>query len=201
MRLLHRCGSGRGALFFCLALWCACCALSPAWAGEPAAAIDELVVTNSRRELLLYFQVRDAFTPQMAEAVQSGLPLVFSFTVRLERVRPRWPDEEIAALAFDHVLTYDALKEEYTVLCEEEGGDDEGRRRVFRRFDEAKEWMGRVSGLSVTSLDRLTEGQDYVVAVQARLGERTLPFGLHYLLPFFSQWDFETPWRTVRFRY
>ncbi len=191
----------RGVLVLWLALWCACGASSPARAAGQAAAIDELVVANSRRELLLYFQVRDAFTPQMVEAVQSGLPLVFSFTVRLERVRPRWPDEEVAELAFDHVLTYDALKEEYTVLREEEGDGGKGRRRVFRRLDAAREWMGRVSGLAVTPLDRLAGGQDYLVSVQARLGERTLPFGLHYLLPFFSQWDFETPWRTVRFRY
>jgi len=172
-------------------------------AGRPAAAdrqavIDELVVANSARELLVYFRVAGAFGDRMQEAVQSGLPLVFSFVVRLERVRPRWPDEEIVERAFDHVLTYDALKDEYTVVCEEEG---KGRRRTFRRLDEAAGRMARVSGLALVGLDRLSDGEDYLVAVRARLGERSLPFRLHYLLPFFSQWDFETPWRRIRFRY
>jgi len=168
----------------------------PAVGADPA-VIDELVVTNSSRDLLLYCRVADAFTPAMEEAVKSGLPVVFTFTVRLERVRRHWPDEKLADLSFDHVLTFDALKEEYTVTLGEAGN----RRRTTRRFDEARGWMARVTGLVVLPLDRLEEGEDYVVAVRARLGEKSLPFHLQYLLPFFSQWDFETDWRTVRFRY
>ncbi len=161
------------------------------------AEINDLVVSNSSRELLLYCRVDNAFSAEMEEAVANGIPVTFTFFVELARIRHNWPDDEVVSLSFDHILSWDALKEEYTVVLGEHGG----RRLTTKSLLEARRLMGQVTEVAVVPLERLREEGDYLLRVKARLNKKTLPFNIHYLIPFFSLWDFHTDWRSVVFRY
>lgn len=181
-------------IFGCLFLVIAGSA-SPATAGD--AVIDELIVTNSSKDVLLYFTVKNAFVPDMEKGVQNGIPATFTFFVELYRNRQGWMDQEVVSLSFTHTLTYDNLKDEYRV----EFSEKNGRSVTTRSLPEAKKLMTEVNGFAVAPLDQLIPDKDYTLRVKARLEEKTLPLHVHYLIPFWSLWDFETDWHAVQFRY
>ena len=160
------------------------------------ATIEELIVTNSSTDLLLFLTVNNAFTKQMEEGIRNGIPVTFTFYVRLERKR-RWMNQELVSQKVDHTLSYDTLKEEYSIVRSELPG------QIFRTksLAEAKKNMVQLNGLTVLPLKRLQPEAGYLLMVKARLAEKTLPLYLHYVIPFWSLWDFETEWYTVEFRY
>ena len=169
--------------------------------GQPAlaqnATIDELIVTNSSTDLLLFLTVNNAFTKQMEEGIRNGIPVTFNFYVKLERKRSTWMNQELVSLRFDHALSYDTLKEEYSVVRSELAG------QTFRTKSlvEAKKAMAQLNGPQISPLKALLPEAGYLLRVKAKLAEKTLPLYAHYVIPFWSLWDFETEWYTVEFRY
>jgi len=161
------------------------------------ATIDELIVTNSSTDLLLFLTVNNAFTKQMEEGIKNGIPVTFSFYVKLERKRNTWLNQELISLKFDHTLSYDTLKEEYSIVRTELAG------QTFRTksLAEAKKNMAQLNGLTIVPLKSLMPEAGYLLKVKARLAEKTLPLYFHHVIPFLSLWDFETAWYTVEFRY
>lgn len=178
----------------CLAL--ACLLPATAEAGRKA-TIDEVIVTNSSREVLLYLTVRNAFTPEMEKGVQSGIPVTFTFYVELQRHRSGWLDQKVISRSFDHTLTYDTLKDEYRVVY----GEHNGKTVIVKTLGRARELMAQVNGFVLSPLSALVADAGYTLKVKAHLAEKTLPLYFHYVIPFWSLWDFETDWYTVEFRY
>ena len=160
------------------------------------ATIEELIVTNSSTDLLLFLTVNDAFTKQMEEGIKNGIPVTFNFYVKLERKRT-WLNQGLVSLQFDHTLNYDTLKEEYSIVRSELAG------QTFRTksLAEAKKAMAQLNGPPIAPLKALLPEAGYLLKVKAKLAEKTLPLYFHYVIPFWSLWDFETAWYTVEFRY
>jgi hypothetical protein len=196
MRTLFHRRQFRWLSFFLLAL-----ALS--WSGgQPAlaqqnATIEELIVTNSSTDLLLFLTVNNAFTKQMEEGIKNGIPVTFNFYVKLERKRSTWMNQELVSLRFDHTLSYDTLKEEYSIVRSELAGQT----LRTKSLAEAKKAMAQLNGPPVSPLKALLPEAGYLLKVKAKLAEKTLPLYVHYVIPFWSVWDFETEWYTVEFRY
>lgn len=161
------------------------------------AGFEEVIVTNSSSDVLLYLKVINAFTPEMEDGIKNGIPVTFTFFIELYRNRTAWIDEEIVSISFDHTLTYDNLKEEYRVELIEK----KGKIIITKSFDEAKALMTQVNGFTVTGLDALFPDEEYILKAKARLAEKTLPLYFHYVIPFWKLWDFETDWYDVEFRY
>nr|MBF0221708.1 DUF4390 domain-containing protein [Desulfobulbaceae bacterium] len=159
--------------------------------------IKDIVVTNSSTDLLLYLKVEDAFSKDIIEGVQNGLPAVFSFEVQLTMIRSGWPDKEIYSDSIEHTMAYDNLKKNYTVTLEER----DGRQTVTNNLENAMFLMEELNGLTVVKLDRLVPDREYVLEVRAVLAKNTLPFNIHYLIPFGDFWDFSTEWYKIRFKY
>lgn len=159
--------------------------------------IDEVVVTNSSREVLLYFHLRDFLTPEMEKGVKSGLPLTLTFWVELHRQRPGWRDQKLADLEFRHILNYDSLKDEYRLVREEAA-----RREVTSSsLAGARQQLGRINGLAILPLTELTPDHTYTLRIKARLAEQNRPPLWNRLLPFRRLWSFETDWHSVEFHY
>lgn len=166
-----------------------------AHAQEPA--VDDVVVANSATHLLLYCAVNNGFTAEMEKGLHNGIPITFTFFVRLEQLRSMLPGRGVASFSFDQTLLYDNLKEEYRVTV----GVGSGKTVTAKTLKEAKRLMAEVNGMKVVPLARLVPDAEYVLSVKARLDKKTLPLNFHYLVPFWHLWDFETQWNTVRFRY
>ncbi|OPX40974.1 MAG: DUF4390 domain-containing protein [Deltaproteobacteria bacterium] len=161
------------------------------------ARLEDIVVTNTRDDVLLYFSVRNCFTPQMIKAIQNGIPTTFNFFVQLYEEKDYAPDRKLADLRVSHTIRYDSLKKTYVVTLDEK----KGKEISVKDFEKAKELMAEIVGLEVTKLSRLQKENRYRVRMMAQLDRIELPFHLHYVLFFLSLWNFETDWYTVEFGY
>jgi len=187
--------SRSGFLCFLLALLLAVATPSSSFAQD--ATIEELVVTNSSTNVLLFLNVKNAFTREMEEGIKNGIPVSFIFYAELYRQRTAWMNESIISLEYEHTLSYDTLKEEYTVTRSEHGAQPIKTKSLI----EAKRAMSQLNGAGVMPLAALRPEEEYLIRVKAKLAEKTLPLYFHYVIPFWSLWDFETDWYSVEFRY
>ena len=161
------------------------------------AKLANIIVTNTRDNLLVYMNVEGAFTEEVKQAVLSGVPVSFSFFVELDRNQDFWPDEAIVSEKITHTVKYNNLKKEFLIERSWETGDPV----VTKSFEHTKKLMTEVDSWKVVQLDRLEKGSRYQLRAKAELSKRTLPFYLHYVLFFVSMWDFETDWYTIDFIY
>lgn len=168
---------------------------SVVWARQ--AALTNIIVTNTRDDLLLYLTIEEAFREQIQEAIYSGVPVSFSLFVTLHEVRPLWFNRQIADLHVTHAIKYNNLKDEFTI----ERSWEDNQPRIASSFEEAQRLMSDVDSLKVISLQELKKNGHYRLAVKAQLSRVTLPLYLHYILFFVSLWDFETDWYSIDFIY
>ncbi|MBC2711997.1 MAG: DUF4390 domain-containing protein [Desulfosarcina sp.] len=161
------------------------------------AKLTNIIVTNTRDDLLVYLSVDGAFTKKMEDAVKSGVPASFSFFVNLYRTRGMWFDKKMADLINTHTIKYNSLRKEYAVSR----SWDSNSPVVVQSFDAAKKLMTEIDSLKVIPLGLLEKGKQYQIQAKAKLSRVTLPYYLHYVLFFLSLWDFETDWYTIDFIY
>ena len=165
------------------------------WAQD--ARLANIIVTNTRDDLLIYLTVEGAFREEMVEAIKSGVPTTFSFFVNLYRKRTLWLDKEIAEVRVTNTVKYNNLKKEFVIKRSWEGD----KPITVQSFDEAQKLMSEVDSLKIVPLKALQRGKQYQIQAKAELSKVTLPFYLHYILFFISMWDFETDWYTIDFVY
>ena len=161
------------------------------------ATLSDIIVTNTREDLLVFFKIEGCFTREMDEAILNGIPTTFTIFVQLSRARLFWTDESLSAREIEHSIKHDSLKNEFQVRRTEDGS----KALVFKDFAAAKKAMAEVRGLKVAPLQRLVKGNKYQLRVKAELQKVRLPLNLHYVLFFLSLWDFDTDWYTVDFTY
>jgi len=161
------------------------------------ASLSNIIVTNTRDDLLVYLKVEGAFREKMKQAIMSGVPATFSFLITLHKVQTVWLDKKTADLKLSHTVKYNNLKKEFIVKRSWENG----KPLVTQSFEEAQKWMAEIDGLKVVSLSKLQKGQRYQLGAKAELNNTTLPFYLHHVLFFVSLWDFETDWHSIDFIY
>lgn len=161
------------------------------------AAIEELTVTTSKTHLIMFGSLTNSFTSEMIEILNSGIPLHFSFFVELHKIEKDWPEEQIASLNFQHIMTYDTLKEMYRVTTEEDNNKEQSYKSLF----EAQKGINTINGAKVVELKELIPGNRYKLSVKAELFKKTLPLSLHSIFPFLSWWDLETDYHSIEFKY
>ena len=170
---------------------------APAWGSDnKEPTIENIIITTSSTDLLLFATVKNCFTEEMLEGVRNGIPLTFRFNIQLDKIRNKWFDVTLVEETINHTLSYDAIKESYQVAFSEKN-----KPQVTRSQDKAKQLMAELSGLKVIAHKELIPDAPYALQIKTTLVENTLPLGMHYVLPFTSLWNFETDWRTIEFRY
>lgn len=160
-------------------------------------AFRELIATTSDTHLILFGVVNNGYTEEMISGLQSGIPIQFSFYVELYQKLSREEGELVAHQEFRHRMSYDTLKDSYTI----ELGEANSKRLSTANLEEAKRLMSEINGLQVVHLDKLIPDKQYHLRIRAELFEKTLPMGLHRVLPFLSWWNLETKWQTIEFNY
>jgi hypothetical protein len=161
------------------------------------AALTNIIVTNTRDDLLVYLNVEGAFTEKMKKAISSGVSTTFSYYISFYRVRSLWFDKNIEEFIVTNTIKYNNLKEEYIV----ERSWEKSESQVTKSFDEAQKLMSEIDSLKIVPLKQLEKGEHYQLRAKAELSRVTLPFNLHYVLFFVSLLDFETDWYTIDFIY
>lgn len=166
-------------------------------AAEKKATINEMTATTSETHLIVFGTLENSFTSEMIELLHSGIPLRFSFYVELYKTTENWREELIIAKNFQHIMTFDTLKENYKVTLEE----DNHKVLSFRSLVEAQREMNEINGVKVVELKQLLPDNRYKLKMKAELYRKTLPLSLHNILPFLSWWDIQTDWHTLTFTF
>ncbi len=174
------------------------CLLLPVTAfSEDNALIENIKLANTRDDLLTYFDVKNAFTPKINEAVLNGITTTFSFHVVLYKTQGSFFDKTISDIQFKSTLKYNSLKKNFSVLRSWKDKDAV----VVQSFEEAQTLMTEIDNLKIIPLNQLVKGDKYQLRIKAELDKVTLPLSLHYVFFFVSFWDFETNWYLINFTY
>jgi len=157
----------------------------------------DIIVTTSDTHLLFFGELENSLTSEMIEGLYSGIPVQFSFFVELEKIESNWFDDQLAKIEFSHSLSYDTLKQLYTVTTQEISK----KVHTVETLEEAKTLLNEINGLKIVRLEELEPDQTYRLRVKADLYKKTLPLSLHSVIPFISWWDLNTDWHTIEFMY
>lgn len=163
-------------------------------AREPV--INDIVVTNSSSDLLLFLRVVDVFSPEIVEGISNGLTATFNFDIRLILVRSGLPDKEVERVELARTMRFNSLKKEYQINLTEGSAQ-----LTTTSLAKAETLMTELNGIKVVPLKTLQPDRQYIVKVRATLVRKNLPFFVNYLIPFSNFWDVDTGWHSVRFRY
>lgn len=166
-------------------------------AAEEDALIENIKLANTRDDLLVYFDVKNAFTDKITQAVMGGVPTTFSFYVLLHDTDSSFFDKKIADIEIKSTIKYNPLKKEFSVSRPWKSE----KPVITHSFEEAIALMTEITNLTIIKIDQLTKGHKYQLRIKAELDKVTLPLSLHYVLFFVSFWDFETNWYLINFTY
>jgi len=161
------------------------------------ARVTELSVTNSQDDLLVYLNVKEAFTEKIQKVIISGVPTTFSFFITLEQVRTIWINKTISEVTLTHTIKYNNLKKVFTIW---RSWKDE-KPITVKSLEEARKIMTEIDAFKIIPISQLEKGNSYKVSTKAKLSKMALPFYFHYILIMASKWEFETDWHTIDFEY
>ena len=154
------------------------------------AELTNIVVKNSRDNLLINLTIKGVFTDEMKVALLKGIPVSFSFLVFLYEANPFWFDKKIAKVKTIHKIKYDTLKNEYSI---KRSWDKTGPLAI-KNFEKARILISEIENLKIASFTSLEKGKHYQLRVKSELIDKKFPFSRF-------PWEFETDWYTINFIY
>ena len=192
IRFLHPARTKQLMLIF-IFLVSICCQIA---AADDKPFVQNINITSADDSLVLSAEVQNCFTEEMLEGVHNAIPVTFRFYIDLRQMHSYWFDGRILKLVVNHTLSYDPIKQEYQVAFSEKK-----QPKTTRSLDKAKKMMAELHSIPLVKLRQLASANIYVLYVKATLVENTLPLSIHSIIPFFSLWNFETDWQSVKFHY
>ena len=146
--------------------------------GQSAAALRVVPLVRGD-QVLVTFELRDGFTPEVRAAIHSGLKTTFTYTVDLRLDVPGWVDRTIATAVVLNSVEYDNLTRQHTM-----------ERRIDGRVEEAlvdadeatvRQWLTNLKQLRLFPTSMLERNREYYVRVSATArpshGSLLWPFG------------------------
>jgi Domain of unknown function (DUF4390) len=155
-------------------------------AGPPVPGISEISGTIHGGEARVLFTLRNAFTPEMVEALKSGIEITFKTNVEVERVYRRWFNRSMGRVQYTRSVRYDALSRVYRL--QRDDGDE-----LLADILAALDRMTRFE-VVVPVTGSVEKGKPYRARVRARLDKVGLSEPLRSIFFFSSLWDVETDW-------
>jgi Domain of unknown function (DUF4390) len=97
---------------------------------------------------------------EILEAIATGIPITVTYDMRLYRKRGLWFDEEVLSKTIKHIVTYDALKKQYSVS---EINGLFSSIRVTKHEPTMVRWMSAIEGQPLIPFHLLQPGEEYYV--------------------------------------
>jgi hypothetical protein len=157
-----------------------------ALAESPSPKIDHVGGTIDGKEARVQFRLQHAFSPEMVEALKSGIEISFRIRVEVERVHRNWFDVTVGEARLTQSIRYDVLSRVYRL--HHQGGDE-----ILPDIQQAIARMTRFE-VTVPVTGEVVRGKPYRAGVRARLDRAGLSEPLRSIVFFSSMWDVETGW-------
>jgi hypothetical protein len=115
--------------------------------------------------VLVSFELTDGYTPEVKDAVHSGLKTTFTYTVELRQDVPAWVDRTIATSVITNSVQYDNLTRRATLTRTLDGHVDS----VDTTEEEStiKQWMTTFQKMPLFKTAELEQNREYYVRVRA----------------------------------
>ncbi len=161
-----------------------------ALAAAPNPAIENLTATVANAKVSVRFSLVGAFADgEMVEALQSGVPTSFTYSVEIFRDRPNWFDDGIDRARIEVICTFNSVTREY--LLNYRRDDRLVRSETYPDLAALERGMTRVEE---TDLFDVAGRKSYKLKVRAKAD--LMRGWVLYVIP----WEFSTRWRETRVR-
>ncbi len=117
-------------------------------------------------QVLVSFELIDAYTEDVRAAVSSGLRTTFTYNVDLRMDVPFWADRTVATALVSITDEYDSLTGRHSLARRLDGRVIEAV--VTQDEDVVREWFTTLERLPLCDTSRLQPNRDYYVRVSAR---------------------------------
>jgi len=148
-----------------LGVWCV---VAVAVLGTVASAAETLKIVPlvSEGEVLVSFELADAYTQEVRDAIASGLRTTFTYDLELRMPVAGWVDRTIATSVITTSSQYDNLTRRHTLSRAIDGRVLE----VVLTENEAtvREWLTTLKRIPIYQTSRLDASHDYFVRIRAR---------------------------------
>ena len=144
-------------------------------------------------QILVSFEMADAFTDEIRATIQSGLMTTFTYDIGLRRATTLWVDRTIVATRIAASVRYDNLTRRYQVSRTQDGRVE--ATRVVEDETIVQRWMTEFERLPLFSTTPLEPNAEYYVRVRAQ----TRPRNNWFLLPW--DWDREAASAIAKFTF
>jgi hypothetical protein len=161
---------------------------APLTAAPPNPKIVNLSATASGGRVSVRFTLEGAFrNGEMVEALRSGLPTSFTYSIEIFRDRPNWFDDGIAAARVEVICTYNSLTREYLLNYRRD-------KHLVRSetFTDLAELERRMTTVDEAALFDIGSRKPYKLKVRAKAD--LMRGWLMYVIP----WEVSTKWREAR---
>jgi uncharacterized protein DUF4390 len=157
-----------------------------ALAAEPS--IENLTAAAANGKVSVHLTLVNGFDrPETVQALQSGIPTAFTYTVEIYRDRPNWFDEGIGRSHIEIIATFNSVTREYLLNYRRD-------RRLVRSetFTDLPTLEKRMTTIDEPDLFDIGSRRPYKLRVRAKAD-----FMRDYLLYFIPR-DMSTRWRSAR---
>lgn len=152
----------------------------------PRPQIADVSGTIQGGEARVRFTLENAFTPEMVEALKSGIEISFRITAEVERVHRAWFDRTVGEVRQTISVRYDVLSKVYRFHRRD--GDE-----LLPDIHAARDRMTRFE-IAVPVAGVVDRGKPYRAHVRVRLDKAGVSDSLRSIVFFSSLWDVETDW-------
>jgi hypothetical protein len=117
-------------------------------------------------EVLVSFELADAYTSDVREAISSGLRTTFTYYVDLRMLAPFWVDRSVVTVVVSTTDQYDNLTRRHILTRTVDGHVEDTL--VTEDESVVGKWLTTFSRLPVCRTSRLEPSRDYYLRISAR---------------------------------
>ncbi|MEO8383103.1 MAG: DUF4390 domain-containing protein [Acidobacteriota bacterium] len=157
-------------------------------AASPHSTIERLVATEQSGKVTVRFELASIFEQEeMVEALRSGLPTSFTYSIEIYRDRPNWFDDTIARSLIEVICTYNSVTREYLLNTRRD-------RKLVRSetFTDLALLQRHMTSVDEPELFDIGDRKPYKLKVRAKAD--LMRGWLMYVIP----WEVSTNWREAR---
>ncbi|MFN7972769.1 MAG: DUF4390 domain-containing protein [Acidobacteriota bacterium] len=155
-------------------------------AGEGRLLVSDLSFDQDGEGIYVTMRIDGAFSPQVRDMLQSGVPLSFQYTIKVRKKRTLWFARTVVSRQIETRAKLDALSKEYTLETLAEGQLLDARASADSAA--VMEHLSHLVRVKIAEPGDLEAGETYDLQAKAKvLDEFVL-----YVIP----WAIETPWQS-----
>jgi hypothetical protein len=153
--------------------------------------IVNIGVATKGKYVVMNARLIDGFTEKISEAIESGVPMGFTFEIELRKENTAWVDSLVSSNTIRHKIQFDPLKKAYRFS---EVGKNVRRKVITHKMSRYQKLMLTLKDIPIAPIYRLNPDEKYYVRVKADLETDRFWFPFNYIFFFVPFSDFETSW-------